>query len=240
MTESNKIEEAAKLLQEASKLLLQEASKCSENEVKPRPSSSKHQSNVADTRKQESKRARKDQENKPFDFVLLHSKSLFEEEGGSEFLKKEMILERGMVSLTEEDSEHIIRQKHSSGDFDFVKVAQKRISVLRLGKGIQYDYFVVKKLAGQGQLYLRLKESVLLTDSESADDIFEIPTFTPASAQTSFSVTSTATMHSPQVVTTAPLQSSIVSERPLFFTSTTTGIHDYTPDSPSADSGHHN
>ncbi|CAH3132247.1 unnamed protein product [Pocillopora meandrina] len=42
-------------------------------------------------------------------------------------------------------------------DFEFVKVTQKRISVLHLSKQTEYNYDVVKKLVGQGLLYIRIK-----------------------------------------------------------------------------------
>ena len=35
-------------------------------------------------------------------------------------------------------------------DFDFVKVRQKATSVLQVGPGTEYNYTVVKKMAGQG------------------------------------------------------------------------------------------
>ena len=42
-------------------------------------------------------------------------------------------------------------------DFEFVKVTQKRISVLHLSKQTEYNYDEVKKLVGQGLLYIRIK-----------------------------------------------------------------------------------
>ena len=60
-----------------------------------------------------------------------------------------MIVERLMVVLNEDDGESSVRAKIVSSlktqystpgpnDFDFVKVTQKRISVLRLGENTEY------------------------------------------------------------------------------------------------------
>ena len=79
-----------------------------------------------------------------------------------------MVVERGMVTLAEHDSEVQVREKIVSSlkekyniigpnDFEFVKVTQKKISVLHLGKQAEYNYDVVKKLVGQGLLYLRMR-----------------------------------------------------------------------------------
>ena len=51
-------------------------------------------------------------------------------------------------------------------DFEFVKVTQKIISVLRVGANTEYNYSVVKKLAGQGLLYLRMKEAFSFVSNE--------------------------------------------------------------------------
>ena len=75
-----------------------------------------------------------------------------------------MIVGRGIISIGEGDREAAIRGKLVSclkgkysmigpNDFEFVKVTQKRISVLQLGEGTEYDYSVVKKLAGQGLVH---------------------------------------------------------------------------------------
>ena len=117
----------------------------------------------------------------PFEFALLNSK---EDDTEDDFLKKEMVVERGMVTLAEHDSEAQVREKIVSSlkekyniigpnDFEFVKVTQKKISVLHLGKQTEYNYDVVKKLVGQGLLYLRIKvgfEFVLNEDHTSDSD----------------------------------------------------------------------
>ena len=92
-------------------------------------------------------------------------------------------MERGMVVLNEDDSELCVRGKIVSSlkseygllgpnDFDFVKVTQKKISVLRLAEGTEYNYSVVKKLAGQGLLYIRMKKAYnfVLNESHSGQD----------------------------------------------------------------------
>ena len=84
-------------------------------------------------------------------------------------LNKNSILERGIVILCENDDESRIWEKIVSSlkskypilaqtDFEFVKVTQKKISILNLGKGTEYNYEVIKKLVGQGHLYVRLKK----------------------------------------------------------------------------------
>eukprot|EP00794_Sanderia_malayensis_P004147 gene4147-4700_t len=58
-------------------------------------------------------------------------------------------------------------------DFVFVKVRHKKISVPELQPGAQYNYPVIKKMAGQGMLYIRLKSSanyILEEDDESSTD----------------------------------------------------------------------
>ena len=123
-------------------------------------------------------------EKRPFEFALLRAISEeSDEEDEVETLKKEKIVERGMVVLNEDDSELCVRGKIVSSlkseygllgpnDFDFVKVTQKKISVLRLAEGTEYNYSVVKKLAGQGLLYIRMKKAYnfVLSESDSGQD----------------------------------------------------------------------
>ena len=123
-------------------------------------------------------------EKRPFEFALLRAISEeSDEEDEVETLKKEKIVERGMVVLNEDDSELCVRGKIVSSlkseygllgpnDFDFVKVTQKIISVLRLAEGTEYNYSVVKKLAGQGLLYIRMKKAYnfVLNESDSGQD----------------------------------------------------------------------
>ena len=47
--------------------------------------------------------------------------------------------------------------------FDFVKVRHKTVTKLELGPGTEYNYAVVKKLAGQGLLYVKVKQSHMIT-----------------------------------------------------------------------------
>ena len=79
---------------------------------------------------------------KPFEFALLNSK---ENDTEDDFLKKEMVVERGKVTLGEHDSKAQVREKTVSSlkekyniiglnDFEFVKVTQKKISILYLSK----------------------------------------------------------------------------------------------------------
>ena len=42
--------------------------------------------------------------------------------------------------------------------FDFVKVKRKTVITLEMGEGIAYDYAIIKKMAGQGSLYVNVKQ----------------------------------------------------------------------------------
>ena len=121
--------------------------------------------------KNKKERKGKPLEKKPFEFALLRAKSEEnDEEDVVETLKKESIVERGMVVLNEDDDEASVRAKIASSlkeqysllgpnDFEFVKITQKTISILRLGENTEYNYGVVKKLVGQGLLYVRIKQA---------------------------------------------------------------------------------
>ena len=63
---------------------------------------------------------------------------------------RDRVLKRSMIVLNEDDDESSVRAKIASSlkgqyslfgpnDFDFVKVTQKRISVLRLGENTEYN-----------------------------------------------------------------------------------------------------
>ena len=109
-----------------------------------------------------STKSKKENKSKPFEFALLREKSEeSDEEDAVETLKKENIVERGMIELAEDDSEATVRAKVASSlksqysllgpnDFEFAKVTQKTVSVLRLAENTEYNCNVVKKLAGQG------------------------------------------------------------------------------------------
>ena len=71
-------------------------------------------------------------------------------------------------------------------DFEFVKVKQKRVTIPDLSGGNEYNYNIVKKMAGQGMIYVQIKKhmSFLLDmvddnvdDNDVADDnvIAEVP-----------------------------------------------------------------
>jgi hypothetical protein len=150
-------------------------------------------------------------EKKPFEFALIKAAPLSddEEEEQLENLKKENIVERGIVELVEDDSEKEIRAKLLSSlkgtysilglnDFEFVKVTQKKITVLKMAEGAQYNYAVVKKLAGQGLLYIRIKkgyEFVLNNPSES--DTEDLVTVLDQVEQAEVSETNTSSIMSP-------------------------------------------
>ena len=137
---------------------------------------------VGTTTKNKSEKKSKSPESKPFEFALLRGNSEeSDEEDEIETLKKDKIVERGIVVLRENDDESSVRGKITSSlkarynilgpnDFEFVKVTQKRVSVLRLGEDTEYNYSVVKKLAGQGLLYIRIKRGFDFVLNESGEN----------------------------------------------------------------------
>jgi hypothetical protein len=131
-------------------------------------------------------------EKKPFEFALLRAPEVHHMDSDGEeedSLRKEYVINRGIITLTPSDTEKLIRDKIVSSlkprypmienrDFEFVKVVQKKISVLQLGKGTQYDYSVEKKLAGQGLLYIRMKQAMQFAvdeDIQVEDDMADDP-----------------------------------------------------------------
>ena len=83
-------------------------------------------------------------------------------------MRWDSVTANGMLSISENDNEEAIRQsiKESlsnkfpvigSNDFEFVKVRQKKVSPTELGPVTEYSFAVVKKMAGQGLLYVRIK-----------------------------------------------------------------------------------
>ena len=115
-----------------------------------------------------------------------------ENDAEDDFLKKEMIVERGILTLGEQDSEVQIREKVASSlkdkysiigpnDFEFVKVTQKRINVLHLSKGTEYSYDVVEKLVGQGLLYIRMNRD---HNSDSDSELLQVGLLEPKTLTT--------------------------------------------------------
>lgn len=133
------------------------------------------------TSAQGSKKEKK-MESKALEYALLQAKEE-DTEDDEDSLTKDMVLERGIVEIAEKDDEGAIRHKLVSSleqkypslrvnDFSFVKVSQKKISTLNLAKGTQYNFNVVKRLAGQGLLYIRMKPEFqcLLENEEPCSD----------------------------------------------------------------------
>ena len=128
-------------------------------------------------------------EKKPFEFALLRAPDVDSDGEEEDNLRNDHVINRGIVTLAASDTEKVIREKIVSSlktrypmiesrDFEFVKVVQKKISVLQMGKGTEYDYTVVKKLAGQGLLYIRMKQVIQFAVDESLqveEDIAEDP-----------------------------------------------------------------
>ena len=83
-------------------------------------------------------------------------------------LKWDSILENGILMLGENDNEakirdlvqESLREKYpifGANDFVFVKVRHKQITNMQLGPSTEYSYQVIKKMAGQGLLYIQVK-----------------------------------------------------------------------------------
>ena len=102
-------------------------------------------------------------------------------------LKWNSIIANGMLVLEECADETTVRKAVKDSlaakfpllgvnDFEFVKVRHKAISTLQLGPGTEYNYSVVKKMAGQGLVYLKVKqgfEFVYNGEPESDDDLLK-------------------------------------------------------------------
>ena len=136
-------------------------------------------------------------------------------------LKWDSAIANGMIMLDEEDDEQSVRNaiKESVGkkfpiiranDSEFVKVRQKKISVLELGPGTEYNYSVVKKMAGQGLLYVKVKEGFECVYGESSDDSDEILLVSPFSSVNNSNGTDKTEL------TVAPLEHTIVQTDGLF------------------------
>lgn len=97
-------------------------------------------------------------------------------------LKWDSTITQGIILLGEDDDEKAVREAIKdlftkkipilgANDFDFVKVKQKKITSLDLGTGAEYNFSVVKKLCGQGLLYVKIKEGFeFLYEEESSTD----------------------------------------------------------------------
>ena len=111
----------------------------------------------------------KKRQSKPIEFALLKCYDDADDEDDEHHLKWNSIIANGMIMAEEDDREENIRRKLKKSlvkkfeiigenDFEFVKVRQKKITVLDLGTHMEYGYPVVKKMAGQGLLYIRIKQ----------------------------------------------------------------------------------
>ena len=158
---------------------------------------------------------------KPFEFALLNCTREDSDDEEDDNLRREMIVERGIVTLGELDSESTIREKLVSSlkhkysmiglnDFQFVKVAQKKISILHLSKGAEYSYEIVKKLVGQGLLYIRMKKNFqfVIDEQVSEDSESDPPQVLSTSGSTS---APTAVLSTPVETLAPPPQSTSVS-----------------------------
>ena len=125
-------------------------------------------------------------EKKAIEFALLRC---FEDDEVDKpnHLKWDSVITSGVLMLHEDDDESTIRGKVresltgkfpllGTNDFEFVKVWHKAISTLHLGPGTEYNFTVVKKIAGQGLLYLKVKQGfqfLYKADDESDEELLK-------------------------------------------------------------------
>ena len=145
-------------------------------------------------------RKRKTLKERAFDFALIMD---HDEDEPSDTLKWDSIIADGVVMLVENDSETIIRQKITSAlskkyplmcttDFLFLKIRQKKISVPELS-GTEFNYAVIKKIVGQGTLYVKLKKHLSFVLNTEDEDQLETTQSTLAVAQSAPSTTTRST-----------------------------------------------
>ena len=141
-----------------------------------------------------------ERKSKPFPFARL---KCFREDGVEELedcdtLKSDSIIANGMLVVYEGDGESSIRKAITEAlvgtfpllgekDFEFVKVRQKKVSPAQLGPGAEFNYHALKKIAGQGQTYVKIKEgyehiyrkydSIIISDPDDDDKELLKPTF---------------------------------------------------------------
>lgn len=115
---------------------------------------------------------------KPLEFALL--KCFDEDEEEPFHLKWDSVVAEGMLMLGEDDDENAIRLAVTQSlsnklpllgkdDFEFAKVRYKQIKCLELSPGTEYNYPVIKKLVGQGLLYLKVKQGFEFVYEEKTD-----------------------------------------------------------------------
>ena len=134
------------------------------------------------------------QKKKAMEFVLIRNEF---NECDDATLKWDSKVAEGMMMVEEDSTEEQVRSKMceafykkfpliTPNDFEFVKVKQKRVTIPDLSGGNEYNYNIVKKMAGQGMIYVQIKKhmSFLLDmvddnvdDNDVADDnvIAEVP-----------------------------------------------------------------
>jgi hypothetical protein len=142
----------------------------------------------------------KKKQTKPIEYALLKcyddDDDNVEDDEVEHTLKWDSVIANGIIMAEEDDNEANIRKKLKDSlvnkfevigenDFQFVKVRQKKITVLDLGPNTEYGYAVVKKMAGQGMLYIKIKQGydfVYSCKSSSDDFIIDDPTYNHSSS----------------------------------------------------------
>ena len=154
---------------------------------------------------------------KAMEFALLRCWP--DDEDEPHHLKWDSVLASGMLTLDEDDNENSIRNAIKDSlsskfpvlginDFDFVKVRHKAISKLELGPGTEFNYAVVKKLAGQGQLYVKIKQGYEflyhldnnISDEDLVKSYLEPETKETESASTSHDSSKQSTENDPESI----------------------------------------
>ena len=122
---------------------------------------------------------------KLFNFVLPQAESYEGEEGSFPYtVSEDSIINRGMVDVCDTDSEdeickNIVNTSKqlpllTENDFDFVKVNRKTVHSYNLAEGMEYNYDVLKKLVGQGTLYIRMKSEYKFIYEDATEHAMEI------------------------------------------------------------------
>ena len=127
----------------------------------------------------------KEKVKKAMEFALLRCWPDDEDVDEPHHLKWDSVLSNGMLTLNEDDDEKSIRNAIKdavtskipalgANDFDFVKVRHKAITKLELGPGTEFNYAVVKKMAGQGLVYVKVKQGYeFVYDSDNDADLLK-------------------------------------------------------------------
>ncbi len=129
-------------------------------------------------RQQNPPKKQKKEELKVFEFVIVDVR---ETEGNSWSFSEDIVLLRGIIQISNSSGEREVREQIGTAarikysilnneDFEFLR-ATRRVLTKPVNSGA-YDFKQVKLLAGQGSIYLKLKDHIycLLLEGEDGDE----------------------------------------------------------------------